>query len=60
MKEVLLNEMLKNDYSSKDGTMCIVVHWDKIRCADSVKEQNKVSKWSNIVQFVQGDKNLFW
>ena len=36
----VLNKPLINGYSSGEGAMCILVHWNKIRCPDSAKVQD--------------------
>ena len=36
----VLNKPLLNDYSSREGTMCILVHWNKFGCSASAKKQD--------------------
>ena len=37
---IVLNKPLLNGYSSKEGTMCVLVHWNKIGYSDLEKVQN--------------------
>ena len=45
------NKRLVNGYSSREGAMCILVHWNKIGSSDSAKVQDQVWKRSTIVFF---------